>query len=133
MQNNYTRLLVLLTGFFLPLFAVAQIKGRVVNENREGIPFASITGKNLTNGVNTDSNGVFSITHDEKFPIVLEVTSVGYRKNEFVIRNSSINDVTILLEALYVRDTVVITSRRRREVLQDVPIPISVVGAAQID
>ena len=39
--------------------------------------------------------------------------------NEFVIRNSNINDVTIVLEALYVRDTVVITSRRRREVLQE--------------
>jgi iron complex outermembrane receptor protein len=64
---------------------------------------------------------------------VLVVTSVGFRPNELVVRNSSVNDVTILLEALFQRDTVVITSRRRREVLQDVPIPISVVGGAQID
>ena len=47
--------------------------------------------------------------------------------------NNNINDVTIVLEALFVRDTVVITSRRRREVLQDVPIPISVIGGPQIE
>ncbi|HEX2534774.1 MAG TPA: TonB-dependent receptor plug domain-containing protein, partial [Chitinophagaceae bacterium] len=125
--------LVLFAGFFLPLLAAAQLNGRVLNERREGIPFASVLVKNSSRGVTTDSTGAFTITPEEKFPFVLEVTSVGFRKQEFVVRNSSTNDVTIILEALFVRDTVVITSRRRREVLQDVPIPISVVGGAQID
>jgi iron complex outermembrane recepter protein len=129
----FMRQLVLLAAFFLPLLAAAQINGRVINERREGIPFASVIIKNASTGVTTDSSGAFSITHDQKFPFVLEVTSVGFRKNELVVRNSSTNDVTIVLEALFVRDTVVITSRRRRELLQDVPIPISVVSGAQID
>lgn len=73
MQNKLMRQLVLLTGFLLPLFAVAQIKGRVINENREGIPFASITGKNFSNGVTTDSNGVFSIDHDGNFQLPLKL------------------------------------------------------------
>jgi len=37
------------------------------------------------------------------------------------------------LQSLFQRDTVVITSRRRREVLQDVPIPISVISGTQVE
>ena len=39
----------------------------------------------------------------------------------------------VQLEALYQRDTVIVTSRRRREVLQDVPIPVSVITASQVE
>jgi iron complex outermembrane receptor protein len=132
-QAILMRRLILFTGFLLPLLASAQIRGRVINEKNGGIPFASIAIKNTSIGTTTDSTGRFIIINDQKFPFVLVVTSVGFRPNELVIRNSSVNDVIILLEALFQRDTVVITSRRRREVLQDVPIPISVVGGAQID
>lgn len=131
-QTTMKKLVVLLS-FLLPLATFAQLTGRVVNERREGIPFASVTVKNSSKGVTTDSTGSFSLTHDQKFPFVLEVSSVGFRKNELTIRNVNTNDVTIVLEALFVRDTVVITSRRRREVLQDVPIPISVIGGPQIE
>jgi iron complex outermembrane receptor protein len=61
------------------------------------------------------------------------VTSVGFRKNELVIRDNEKNNVLIVLDALFHTDTVVITSRRRREVLQDVPIPVSVIGGKQIE
>ena len=132
-QANFMRRIILFTGFILPLLASAQLRGRVINEKNDGIPFASIAIKNTSVGATTDSTGRFTINHDPKFPFVLVVTSVGFRPNELVVRNSNVNDVTILLEALFQRDTVVITSRRRREVLQDVPIAISVVGGAQLD
>jgi hypothetical protein len=115
-QAILMRRLILFTGFLLPLLASAQIRGRVINEKNGGIPFASIAIKNTSIGATTDSTGRFTIINDQKFPFVLVVTSVGFRPNELVIRNSSVNDVTILLEALFQRDTVVITSRRRREV-----------------
>lgn len=132
-QTTSLKKLVFLLSFFLPLLSLAQFTGRVINERREGIPFASVVVKNSSTGVTTDSTGRFTITNEQKFPFVLVATSVGFRPNELVVKNSNVNDVTILLEALFQRDTVVITSRRRREVLQDVPIPISVVGGAQID
>jgi iron complex outermembrane receptor protein len=132
-QTKFMRRFILFAGFLLPFVASAQLRGRVINENNKGIPFASVTVKNTQVGTTTDSTGQFTISNEQKFPFVLVVTSVGFRPNEFVVRNNTINDVSILLEALFQRDTVVITSRRRREVLQDVPIPISVVGGAQID
>src|SRR5688572_17811579 len=132
-QTDFIRRFILFTGFLLPLLVSAQLRGRVINERNAGIPFASIVIKNTSVGATSDSTGSFTITNDQKFPFVLVVTSVGFRTNELVVRNSNVNDVTILLEALFQKDTVVITSRRRREVLQDVPIPISVVGGAQLD
>src|SRR6187549_649508 len=125
--------IILLLGGLVPVLAFSQFKGRVINEKNDGIPFASIAIKNTSVGATTDSTGRFTINHDPKFPFVLVVTSVGFRPNELVVRNSNVNDVTIILDALFQVDTVVITSRRRREVLQDVPIPISVIGGKQIE
>jgi iron complex outermembrane receptor protein len=118
---------------FVPVLAFSQFKGRVINERNEGVPFASVTVKGSTIGANSDSVGYFSFHAPEKFPFTLVVTYVGFRPYERVIRSNDVNNILILLEALYQRDTVVITSRRRREVLQDVPIPISVIGGKQID
>ena len=132
-QTNSMRLFILSIVFVLPLLTAAQLRGRVINEKNTGIPFASVLIKNSKIGATTDSTGHFTIASDQRFPFVLTVTSVGFRPNELVVKNSDVNDVTILLEALFQRDTVVITSRRRREVLQDVPIAISVVGGAQLD
>ncbi|MES1221249.1 MAG: TonB-dependent receptor, partial [Bacteroidota bacterium] len=125
--------IIFLLGFLLPVQVFAQFNGRVVNERNEGIPFASVIVKNTATGISTDSVGHFSFPTPEKFPFTLVVTSVGFRKNELVVRNSDKNDILVVLEALFQRDTVVITSRRRREVLQDVPIPITVIGGGQIE
>lgn len=125
--------IILLLGVLAPVLAFSQFKGRVINERNEGIPFASVVVKNSTTGVNTDSLGNFSFAVPDKYPFTLVITSVGFRKNELVIRDDKKNNVVIVLEALFHADTVVITSRRRSEVLQDVPIPISVIGGKQID
>ncbi|HEY5772749.1 MAG TPA: TonB-dependent receptor plug domain-containing protein, partial [Chitinophagaceae bacterium] len=125
--------IILLLGVFVPVLVFSQFKGRVINERNEGVSFASVTLKNSTIGVNTDSVGNFSFAAPDKLPFTLVVTSVGFRKNELVIKDNEKNNVLIVLDALFQVDTVVITSRRRREVLQDVPIPISVIGGKQID
>lgn len=124
---------LLIISSLLPAFAFAQLTGRVVNERSEGIPFASVTIKNGNSGTSTDSVGNFSIPYADKLPFTLLVSSVGFRQQDFVVKNNSVNNITITLQALYKQDTVIITSRRRREVLQDVPIPISIVGGGQID
>ncbi|OSZ73546.1 TonB-dependent receptor [Chitinophagaceae bacterium IBVUCB2] len=123
----------LLIAFLLPLIVSAQFTGRVVNDNNEPVPFASVVVKNTSTGAVTDSAGRFSFIVNQPFPFILVVSSAGFGPREFIVRNSNINNVLIQLESLFQRDTVVITSRRRREVLQDVPIPISVISAAQVE
>ncbi|HEU4573774.1 MAG TPA: TonB-dependent receptor plug domain-containing protein, partial [Chitinophagaceae bacterium] len=124
--------IIALLGTVLPGFVFAQFTGRVINERNEGIPFASITIKNSTTAATADSAGNFSFAFPEKLPFTVVVTSVGFRPHELVVRNNT-NNVLIMLEALYQRDTIIVTSRRRREVLQNVPIPISVITGSQVE
>lgn len=125
--------LFFLSGLLFPVLVFAQFSGRVVNDNKEGVPFASVIVKNTTIGTATDSTGYFSLPAIEKFPFTIVVSFAGYEPHERVIRNNNVTDIIIQLQALYQRDTIVVTSRRRREVLQDVPIPISVVTGGQIE
>jgi iron complex outermembrane receptor protein len=125
--------IILFLGFLLPVLAFGQFTGRVVNDNNDGIPYASVSVKTTTEGTVTDSAGRFSFIVNQKFPFTLVISSAGFEPQELVVRNSSMNNVLILLQSLYQRDTIVITSRRRREVLQDVPIPISVVTGALVE
>lgn len=125
--------------FLLPLLAVAQqaaitLSERVVNDNNNGLPFANIAVKGTNNGTAADSSGNFSFSTRQPFPFTLSVSSVGFTPLQFVVRNSSnVNNLVLQLQSLFQNDTVVITSRRRREVLQDVPIPITVIGGKLVE
>lgn len=124
------------TGLVLlfPLLGWTQLRGRVVNERNEAVPFATVIVRNGAASTGTDSAGQFVLPTPDKFPVTLEVSSVGYRKREIQIRSATDRALLILLEAMYRQDTVVIiTSRRRRETLQAVPIAISVIGGQQVD
>ena len=70
-QTNFMRRVILLTGFILPLLASAQLRGRVINEKNDGIPFATIAIKNTSLAATTDSTGRFTIANDQKFPFVI--------------------------------------------------------------
>lgn len=120
-------------GFLSPILVFAQVTGRVINDSKDGVPYASVVIKNTTTGTTTDSTGRFNIPGIQKFPVTLVVTYTGYEPQERVIRNSNLNNIVIQIQALYQRDTVIVTSRRRREVLQDVPIPVSVISASQVE
>ncbi|HRN54949.1 MAG TPA: TonB-dependent receptor plug domain-containing protein, partial [Agriterribacter sp.] len=126
--------ILMVLGYLLPAAGFAQFTGRVVNENNTGVPFASVTIKKENTGTVTDSTGRFSFDHHPlSFPFSLIVSSAGYEARELVIRNREVNNVLIQLQPLYQKDTIIITSRRRREVLQNVPIPISVVTGALVE
>ena len=117
----------------ISLASRAQVSGRVVNAANQGIPFASITVKGSGAGTSTDSAGHFALSVNKSFPYLLIVSSVGYEQQEYVVREGRTTDILIRLQSFFQRDTVVITSRRRKEVLQDVPIPVTVIGGTQID
>lgn len=124
----------LAAGYLFPVLAFAQFTGRVVNENNNGIPYASVTVKKTATGTVTDSLGRFSFdTKQQSYPFSLVVSSAGYESRELLIRNGNVNNILIQLQPLYQKDTIIITSRRRREVLQNVPIPISVVTGALVE
>ncbi|GAB3913068.1 TonB-dependent receptor [Larkinella knui] len=133
--------LTFLIGVILsPLFLSAQntiivnstISGKVVDSRtNEALIGATVTIKGTTNGSATDANGDFNLVTGQKLPFTLVVSYIGYIKKEVLINESK---VEIKLDATTTQlDDVVISSRRRQESAQEVPIPISVIGGQRAE
>ena len=125
--------IILFLGLSLPAFVFAQFSGRVVSSSNTGIPNANVSIKGSNYNTVTDSLGHFKFAQVQKFPFTLVISIVGFEKQEKLIRNNNENNISIQLEVFYQRDTIIVTSRRRREVLQDIPISVSVIGGTKVD
>lgn len=122
-----------LLGFFMPFLSFSQFSGQVIGDNNVVVPYASISVKGSRISTKADSVGHFTLDVKQTPPYTISVTSVGFAPLAFVVKDDKVNNVVLQLKSLFQTDTVVITSRRRREVLQDVPIPITVIGGKLID
>jgi iron complex outermembrane receptor protein len=123
----------ILLGFLLPIFSLAQFSGKVVSGNNTAIPYANVNIKGTKFNTVTDSSGNFRFSKIDKFPFTVVVSYTGFEKQEKQIRSTADNNMLFQLEVLYQRDTIIVTSRRRREVLQDVPISISVISGSKVE
>lgn len=133
MKRTLTSMFLLLATI-LPFFSLAQdkpminatVSGKVVDaRSNEFLIGATVSIKGTTNGASTDANGEFSLITGQKLPFTLIVSYIGYQKREILI---SANKIEITLEEITNQlSDVVVTSRRRQESVQDVPIPISVI------
>ncbi len=100
-QTKYMKHFTLLVTFLLPLIVSAQFTGRVVNDNNEPVPFASVKVKNTSTGTVTDSVGRFSFIVNQPFPFTLIVSSAGFGQREFIVRNANNNNILVQLESLF--------------------------------
>jgi iron complex outermembrane recepter protein len=132
MKNNF--IIILLAIILFPILAQAQnkpeinatVSGRVVDaRSNEILIGATVSIKGTTNGASTDANGEFALITGQKLPFTLIISSVGYIKKEIVISESKVE--IQLDENVNQLADVVVSSRRRQESVQDIPIPISVI------
>jgi iron complex outermembrane recepter protein len=131
----------LLVGAFLfPLLISAQdkpiinatVSGVVLDaKTNERIIGATVSIKGTTNGASTDANGEFALVTGQKLPFTLIVSFIGYIKKELVINDSKV-EIRIEQDTKNLAD-VVVTSRRRQEAVQDIPIPISVIRGVTVE
>lgn len=120
--------------FLLPVLSIAQDKP-VINATVSGVVTDEQTGEKLigatvsikgtTNGATTDANGEFALITGQKLPFTVIVSFVGYVKREIVINESKV-EIRLKQDVNQLAD-VVVSSRRRQEAVQDIPIPISVI------
>lgn len=124
----------------LPLFLAAQnapvinstVSGKIIDaRTKELLIGATVTIKGTTNGSTTDPEGQFTLLTGQKLPFTVVVSFVGYQTKEVVVNDN--NTEIQLEEAANQLADVVITSRRRQESAQDVPIPISIVGGTRAE
>lgn len=104
----------------------SSIKGKVIDaKTNEILIGASVSIKGITNGATTDANGEFTILTAQKLPFTLVISYVGYVKKELLIDQTELQ--ISLEEDSNLLNDVVVSSRRRQESVQEVPIPISVI------
>lgn len=124
----------------LPIWSAAQntpiinatIAGRIIDARTERpLIGATVVIKGTTNGSSAKEDGRFTLLTGQKLPFTLTVSFIGYKTTDVVV---SENNVEIRLEeGTNELADVVITSRRRQESAQNVPIPISVLRGALVE
>ncbi|WP_229598088.1 TonB-dependent receptor [Runella aurantiaca] len=137
---NLISLLFVVVFAFIPSFLSAQntpvinatVSGKILDA-RSGAALigATVSIKGTTNGAATDVNGEFALITGQKLPFILLVSSVGYLKKEVLISDSKV-EIKLEESANQLSD-VVVTSRRRQEAVQDIPIPITVIRGVTVE
>ncbi|WP_264565335.1 TonB-dependent receptor [Flavobacterium sp. N3904] len=135
MRTIYTKTITTIVFVFIltSSFAQSKIEGILTNSQKTPIEGANVVIKGTKYNTTSDAFGKFSIETQEKLPVTLLIQYAGYKTKEITINKLldapleiQINDENALAE-------VVVTSRRRIEKLQNIPIPITVVSGAQAD
>lgn len=86
-------------------------------------------------GTQTDLDGHFILEYSGSLPVVFIVNYIGYENQKYVFTTENINQsINIYLkEDTESNQEIVISARRRDETMQDVPIPITVIGGSKAD
>src|SRR5690606_25049132 len=108
-------------------FAQTEIEGLLINETRTPINGSTVALRVTTSYAVADAEGKFKIEVTDQFPLFLRVSSIGYKPELIRINDTEGKELEIILQNDNVLSEIVVTSRRRKEVLQDVPIPITVI------
>lgn len=124
-------LVVMMT--FQGLFAMAQdqVKGVILDQRDGPIAGATVVVKGTSDYAISGPDGSFEINAIEERPFMLVVKFVGYKAQEVqVTGQSDLLEVVLTEDGLL--EEIVVTSRRRTESAQDVPIPVSIVSGELI-
>lgn len=139
-MKSILRSLIYIGIILFPLFLSAQekpvinatVSGRVVdartNENLAGVTIAI---KGTTNGATTNAKGEFVLITGQKLPFTVIISCVGYLKKELIINESTVE--IKLEENVNELAEVVVTSRRRQESVQEIPLPVSVIHGFTVE
>ncbi|MFC0773873.1 TonB-dependent receptor [Terrimonas alba] len=121
--------IILLFSFVLllsKLFAQqTKISGTVTDQStNEPVANASVTVKGKLAGTNTDAKGIFMINLNQKLPLTLVVSIIGYDQKEIVVTNAADQIAVQLQKYTGVMNEVVVSASRVRENILQSPVSI---------
>lgn len=128
--------LLLVFALVVSQLAFAQIQQTIQGvvtdvETNETLPGVNVALKGTGQGAVTDANGKFTLTV-KSIPVTLVFSAAGFRTQEVEVVDTS-EELPVQLTAGSQIGEVTVTSRRREESIQDIPIPVSVVRAELIE
>lgn len=115
------------------LFSQNKIEGIITNAQNTPLQGATILIKETKRNTNSDSEGKFTLEVANPLPLTIEVQLEGYQTETIVLSEKLNIPLEIKLNEENKLVEVVITSRRRIEKIQNVPIPISVVSGKRAE
>jgi len=125
--------LLLVTVLTSVAWSQSKITGIVRGYNNEPIEAASVLIRGTNTFANTGEDGRFTLEVLQAPPFVIRIQAVGFKYRDIQIKEIS----NVAIEATLIEDNlleeIVVTSRRREETAQSVPIPISVISGNLID
>lgn len=110
-----------------------KLTGVVKGYNGEPIEAASVLLRGTNTFANTDEAGRFTLEVVQAPPFILRIQAVGYKYRDVQIREITDSPIETTLIEDNLLEEIVVTSRRREETAQSVPIPISVISGNLID
>jgi iron complex outermembrane recepter protein len=132
-KTNFTLKFILINVLFINFLSAQEVvKGTLFDsKTKEPIVGGSVLQKGTLNGTTSDFDGNFSLEVD-KLPVVLNFSFLGYEKKEIEVKESKNLSVALVSSEQSINE-VIVTSRRRNEEVLDIPIPIAVLSAKEID
>lgn len=115
------------------VLAQNELSGTVTDQKGQPLPAATVKIKGTDKQVIADSNGVFRLPSIPAPPFTLEISSAGYASNLIEVTDLKKLTSQFVLVNNDELTEVVITSRRRLETAQNVPIAISVITGKQAE
>ena len=117
-------LILLAPAICAQLNGSVQITGKLVNESGHPLEAASIRVKGTNKGTVSDSLGNFQLNTNQRFPFLLEFTSVGYLPYEMEVRNAKTNLSVQLNSQTFVANEVVVSASRSNESRLKSPVTV---------
>jgi iron complex outermembrane receptor protein len=113
--------------------AQSQVTGVVRDGDGAAVVGATVSIKGTSVHAVVNESGEFSIAAPQRLPFTIVINSVGFKAQEVEVYEIPEVPLEISLIDDSLLDEVVVTSRRRQEVAQNVPIPISVIKGGFIE
>ena len=133
MKNSLKNIFTILFFLTFTVSFAQNIEGVVTTSENIPLEAVNVVIKGTTNSTVTDNSGKFIIDSKGRLPITLLVQYVGYTTSEIEVTSIPVNPIQIALKEENELIEVVVSSRRRIEKVQDVPIAISVITGKQAE
>lgn len=134
MKNSIKNIFTLLSIITFSVSFAQNIEGKITDSQKNPLGAANVVIKGTIISTIADENGKFNLdTNGKNLPFTLLVQYVGYKTIEVEVTTLPVPVLEVALKEENELIEVVVSSRRRIEKVQDIPIAVSVVTGKQAE
>ena len=125
---------IIATILFLNILTAQNIvEGLVIDSENAPVVAATVVVKGTNVFTVTSVDGKFRFDTKQSPPFILQFSSVGLIPKEIEVQQITNKPLRIVLLSNNTFEEVFVTARRRKENIQDIPIPITAMIGAQVE